>query len=69
VALRYGAAAVRFIAAGKRSVMVAYRPPEGMISVPLEGTSSRRKLVPVDSDTIRTCRELGISLGDAPPVE
>jgi len=36
--------------------------------VPLAGVASRRKLVPVDSDTIRTCRELGISLGDAPPM-
>lgn len=68
-ALRFGAAAVRFIAAGSRNVMVAYQPPEGMIPVPLEGTASRRKLVPVDGDTIRTCRELGISLGDAPPVD
>ncbi|MGZ6141388.1 MAG: 6-phosphofructokinase [Myxococcaceae bacterium] len=68
VALRYGAAAVRFLAEGKRNVLVAYQPPEGMVAVPLEGAASRRKNVPVDSDTIRTCRELGISLGDAPPL-
>jgi 6-phosphofructokinase 1 len=69
VALRFGAAAVRFLAEGKRNVLVTYQPPVGMVSVPLEGAASRRKLVPVDSDTIRTCRDLGISLGDAPPLE
>jgi 6-phosphofructokinase 1 len=69
VALRFGAAAVRFLAEGKRNVLVTYQPPEGMVPVPLEGAASRRKLVPVDSDTIRTCRDLGISLGDAPPLE
>ena len=68
VALRYGAAAVRFLGENKRNVLVAYQPPEGMVPVPLAGVASRRKLVPVDSDTIRTCRELGISLGDAPPM-
>ena len=67
VALRYGAAAVRFLAEGKRNVLVAYQPPLGMVPVPLEGAASRRKAVPLDSDTIQTCRELGISLGDAPP--
>ena len=69
VALRYGAAAVRFLAEGQRNVLVAYQPPEGMVPVPIEGAASRRKTVPLDSDTIRTCRELGISLGDAPPLE
>jgi ATP-dependent phosphofructokinase / diphosphate-dependent phosphofructokinase len=68
VALRYGAAAVRFLAEGKRNVLVAYHPPE-MVAVPLEGAGSRRKAVPLDGDTIRTCRELGISLGDAAPLE
>jgi hypothetical protein len=29
VALRYGAAAVRFLAEGKRNVLVVYQPPEG----------------------------------------
>ena len=66
VALRFGAAAVRFLAEGRRNVLVAYQPPE-MVAVPLEGAATRRKVVPVDGDTIQTCRELGISLGDAPP--
>jgi ATP-dependent phosphofructokinase / diphosphate-dependent phosphofructokinase len=64
VALRFGAAAVRFLAQGMRNVMVAYRPPE-MIAVPLEGVGMRRKTVPLDGDTLRTCRELGICLGEA----
>jgi 6-phosphofructokinase 1 len=69
LALRYGAAAVRFLAEGKRNVLVAYQPPRGMVPVPIEGAGSRKKPVPLDSDTIQTCRELGISLGDAPPME
>ena len=35
LALRFGAAAVRFIAEGKRNVMVAWQPPE-MKAIPLE---------------------------------
>jgi 6-phosphofructokinase 1 len=63
VALRFGAAAVRFIAEGKRNVMVAYQPPE-MVAVPLEDVITKTKQVPVESDTVTTCRELGISFGD-----
>jgi 6-phosphofructokinase 1 len=32
--------------------------------VPLEEATSRMKRVPLDGDTIRTARELGISFGD-----
>ncbi|MGB8931871.1 MAG: ATP-dependent 6-phosphofructokinase [Anaeromyxobacteraceae bacterium] len=63
VALRFGAAAVRFIAEGKRNVMVAYQPPE-MVAVPITEVIAKTKTVPVDSDTVTTCRELGISFGD-----
>jgi phosphofructokinase-like protein len=63
LALRFGAAAVRFIAEGKRNVMVAFHPPE-MRSVPLPDVISKTKRVPIDSDTILTCRDLGISFGD-----
>ncbi len=63
VALRFGAAAVRFIAEGKRNVMVAFQPPE-MVAVPLSEVISKTKKVPVESDTVTTCRELGISFGD-----
>ncbi len=63
LALRFGAAAVRFIAEGKRNVMVAFQPPE-MRAVPLPDVISKTKRVPLDSDTILTCRDLGISFGD-----
>jgi ATP-dependent phosphofructokinase / diphosphate-dependent phosphofructokinase len=63
LALRFGAAAVRFIAAGERNVMVAWQPPD-MRPVPIADVIGKMKLVPVGSDTIQTCRDLGISLGD-----
>jgi phosphofructokinase-like protein len=63
LALRFGAAAVRFIADGQRNVMVAWQAP-GMKAVPLADVIGKTKLVPVESDTIQTCRDLGISLGD-----
>jgi len=63
LSLRFGAAAVRFIAEGKRNVMVAYQPPE-MKAVPIPDVIGRTKTVPTDSDTIQTCRDLGISFGD-----
>ena len=63
VALRFGAAAVRFIAEGKRNVMVAFQPPE-MIAVPLSEAVAGIKRVPLDGDTVLTCRDIGISLGD-----
>jgi 6-phosphofructokinase 1 len=63
LALRFGAAAVRMIAEGHRNVMVAYQPPE-MAPVPIPEVIAKTKRVPVDSDTILTCRDLGISFGD-----
>ncbi len=63
LALRFGAAAVRFAADGLRNVMVALRPPE-MVPVPLAEVVRRTKTVPLDSDAIATCRDVGISFGD-----
>ena len=63
LALRFGAAAMRFAAEGLRDVMVALRPPE-MVAVPLADVTQRTKTVPVDSDTILTCKDIGISFGD-----
>jgi 6-phosphofructokinase 1 len=63
LALRFGAAAVRLIAEGHRNVMVAFHPPE-MAAVPIPEVIAKTKRVPVDSDTILTCRDLGISFGD-----
>jgi 6-phosphofructokinase 1 len=63
LALRFGAAAVRIIAEGQRNVMVAFRPPE-MVAIPIPEVISKTKKVPLDSDAILTCRDLGISFGD-----
>jgi len=63
VALRFGAAAIRFIAEGQRNVMVASCPPS-MLAVPLEEAADKMKSVPLDSDSILTARDMGISFGD-----
>jgi 6-phosphofructokinase 1 len=63
LALRFGAAAVRAIAAGAFGVMVGLNGPT-ITRIPLEDVVGRPKNVPLDSDTVQTARELGISLGD-----
>jgi len=63
LALRFGAAAVRLIEEGTFNHMVALDPPV-VRAVPLEEASSRLKTVPLDSDTVHTARDLGISFGD-----
>jgi 6-phosphofructokinase 1 len=63
LALRFGAAAVRMVADRKFGVMVALDPPT-VREVPLEVATERMKCVPLDSDTILTARDLGISFGD-----
>jgi 6-phosphofructokinase 1 len=63
LSLRYGAAAVRLAGEGRWGTMVAFDPPE-MTAVPLESAVESVKRVPIDCETVRTARELGISLGD-----
>lgn len=63
LALRFGCAAVRFIEEEKFGTMVALAPPS-IKAVPLEDAVERTKLVSLDHDTVKTARELGISLGD-----
>src|SRR5512143_641395 len=63
LSLRFGAAAVRALAAGRTGVMVALDPPR-VRYVPLAEATERLKCVPLDCDTILTARELGICLGD-----
>jgi ATP-dependent phosphofructokinase / diphosphate-dependent phosphofructokinase len=63
ISLRFGAAAVRALAAGKSGVMVALDPPR-VRYVPLAEATERMKVVPFDCDTLLTARELGICLGD-----
>jgi 6-phosphofructokinase 1 len=63
ISLRFGAAAVRALAAGRSGVMVALDPPT-VRYVPLAEATNRMKVVPLDCDTVLTARELGLCLGD-----
>jgi len=63
LALRFGAAAVRAVADGAFGTMVALHA-ETMACVPLADVAGRTRTVPLDSDTLLTARDLGISLGD-----
>jgi 6-phosphofructokinase 1 len=63
LSLRYGAAAVRLAEEGQWGTMVAYHPPV-MAAVPLAEAVASLKTVPIEGDTVRTARELGISFGD-----
>jgi ATP-dependent phosphofructokinase / diphosphate-dependent phosphofructokinase len=60
---RFGAAAVRALAAGEDGVMVALHDTE-VEYVPLAEATGRMRTVPLDCDTIQTARELGITFGD-----
>jgi 6-phosphofructokinase 1 len=64
--LRFGAAAVRGLAAGYNGVMVSLNPPT-VDYVPLSEATQRMKTVPLDCDSMLTARELGINFGDAMP--
>jgi phosphofructokinase-like protein len=64
--LRFGAAAVRAIEQGHTGIMVALAPPT-VEYVPLIDATHRQKLVPLDSDTMLTARDLGICFGDQLP--
>ena len=61
-ALRFGAAAVRALAAGQQDVMVALDGND-VRPVPLSQVAGRMRAVPLDGDTLATARELGICLG------
>jgi ATP-dependent phosphofructokinase / diphosphate-dependent phosphofructokinase len=63
LSLRFGAAAVRALAEGENGMMVALDPPR-VKYVPLEKATRRMKVVPLDSDTMLTARDLGICFGD-----
>jgi len=65
LALRFGAAAVRFVVGGVRAGMVALRGNDIELAS-LDVAASGIKPVPVDSDTVVTAREMGICFGDEP---
>ena len=57
---RFGSAAVRLAQQGGWGQMVAFAPPT-IAAVPLEKAVSEMKRVPLDSDTVRAARDLGLS--------
>ncbi len=63
MSLRFGAAAVRCVAAGEFGTMVGLDPPS-VVSIPLAEALESTKRVPVDGDIVRTARRVGISFGD-----
>ncbi len=63
LALEFGAAAVRLIAQGKSSIMVALDPPD-VRAVPLSSVTGRMRTVPLDDDCLLAARDMGLSLGD-----
>jgi 6-phosphofructokinase 1 len=65
LALRFGAAAIRSLAEGCASGMVAMQ--RGRLAlVPLEKVAGKTKTVPLDCDTLVTAREMGVCFGDEP---
>jgi ATP-dependent phosphofructokinase / diphosphate-dependent phosphofructokinase len=62
-ALRFGTAAVRALEEGLSGVMVTLAFPN-VNYVSLEEVAGRMKVVPSDSDTLQTGRDLGVCFGD-----
>ncbi len=63
LATRFGSFAVDLIVRGEFGVTVALHSPD-IVAVPLERIVGRQRTVPLDSDVIRTARNVGISFGD-----
>jgi 6-phosphofructokinase 1 len=66
--VRFGAAAIRGLEDGLNGVMVAVHPP-AVDFVPLPSALTKLRTVPLDCDTIRSGRDLGVSFGDEGPDE
>ncbi|MCL6636193.1 MAG: ATP-dependent 6-phosphofructokinase, partial [Peptococcaceae bacterium] len=63
LATRYGTGAINAVMAGRFGEMVCLRTPK-IETVPLAEAVGEQRLVPVDSDIVRTARQVGISFGD-----
>jgi phosphofructokinase-like protein len=64
LALRFGTAAVQLVHDGCYDCMVALDPPK-VLAVPLAKAIAEIKHVPLDSDVVKTARDLGVCLGDS----
>ncbi len=65
LALRFGAAAVRFLVEGEVSGMVGLHGHD-IVLASLEEAASGIKTVPLECDTVVTAREMGMCFGDEP---
>lgn len=63
LALRFGAAAVRFVEDKVFDHMVALKNSE-MVAVPIADAIKTRKKVDLDSDKVQTARDIGVCFGD-----
>ena len=63
LATRFGSHAVELLMRGEFGVMTALRSPD-IVAVPLSCVVGRTRTVPIDSDVVRTARNVGISFGD-----
>jgi phosphofructokinase-like protein len=64
MATRLGGRAVELLLEGDFGKMVAWRPPD-IVAVPIVEIVGKQRLVPLDSDLLRTARAIGVSFGDA----
>ena len=58
-----GLAILRLVAEQKFGMMVALQPPR-IVAVPIEEALAKPRRVPLDSDSVATARDLGVSFGD-----
>jgi phosphofructokinase-like protein len=63
LAMRFGAAAVRAVEAGKWGHMVALQSPH-IVAIPIKDVLEKPRRVELDHDVVKTARETGISFGD-----
>lgn len=64
LATRFGAKAVELLLEEDFGKMVASHPPD-IVGFPIEEMVGKTKLVPTDSDFVKTARAVGVSFGDA----
>jgi 6-phosphofructokinase 1 len=62
LATNFGSCAVRALAEGKRSVMVALQAGD-IVPVPISEAIANVKSVPANGQLVRTARDTGISFG------